>query len=163
MQFNIACIFNTLRLRQNGRHFPDNISKCIFLSANVLISIKISLKFVPMGPINNIPALVQIMACCRPGDKPLSEPMVVSLLTHRCVTWPQWVKVFYRWPCFQCGWIATQAGDVWMWMNDIFILLQTINHVKIKTVRLSDTYIREIHRSSVLDQWKQWRTHENPY
>ena len=29
----------------------------------------------------------------RPGDKPLSEPMMVSLLTHICVTRPQWVKV----------------------------------------------------------------------
>ena len=29
-------------------------------------SIKISLKFVPKGPINNIPALVQIMAWRRP-------------------------------------------------------------------------------------------------
>ena len=53
------------------------------------ISIKISLKFVPNGPINNIPALVQIMAWRRPGDKPLSEPMMVSLLTHICVTRPQ--------------------------------------------------------------------------
>ena len=35
--------------------FPD-ISKCIFLSENVLISIKISLN-VPRGPINNIAAL----------------------------------------------------------------------------------------------------------
>ena len=37
----------------------------------------------------NIPALVQIMALRRPGDKPLSEPVIVSLLTHICVTWPQ--------------------------------------------------------------------------
>ena len=42
----------------NGRHFPDDIFKCIFLNENVLISIKISLKFVPKGQINNIPALV---------------------------------------------------------------------------------------------------------
>ena len=42
--------------------------------------------------INNIPALVQIMAWRRPDDKPLSEPMMVSLLTHICVTRPQWVK-----------------------------------------------------------------------
>ena len=49
---------------------------------NVRISIEISLKFVPKGPINNIPALVQIMAWRRSGDKPLSEPMMVSLLTH---------------------------------------------------------------------------------
>ena len=37
------------------------------------------------------PALVQIMAWRRPGDKPLSGPMMVSLLTHICVTRPQWV------------------------------------------------------------------------
>ena len=53
----------------------------------------ISLKFVPKVRIDNIPALVQIMAWRRPGDKPLSEPMVVSLLTHICVTRPQWVNV----------------------------------------------------------------------
>ena len=52
----------------------------IFLNENVRISIKISLMFVPKGPINNIPALVQIIAWRRPGDKPLSEPMMVSLL-----------------------------------------------------------------------------------
>ena len=39
--------------------------------------------------INNIPALVQIMAWRRIGDKPLSEPMMVNLLTHVCVTRPQ--------------------------------------------------------------------------
>ena len=40
----------------------------------------------------NIPALVQIMAWRCSGDKPLSEPMMVSLLTRICVTRPQWVK-----------------------------------------------------------------------
>ena len=83
---------NTLRPRKNGRHFADDIIKCIFLNENVWIPIKISLKFVPKGRINNIPALVQIMAWRRPGDKPLSEPMMVSLPTHICVTRPQWVK-----------------------------------------------------------------------
>ena len=75
----------------NGRHFADDIFKCIFLNENVWIPIKVSLKFVPKGPINNIPALVQIMAWRRPGDKPLSEPMVVSLPTHICVARPQWL------------------------------------------------------------------------
>ena len=42
----------------------------------VWIAIKISLKFVHEGPINNIPALVEIMAWRRPGDKPLPEPMM---------------------------------------------------------------------------------------
>ena len=86
---------NSLRPKWNGCHFADDIFKYILLNENVLISIKISLKFIPKGPINNIPALVQIMAWRRLGDKPLSEPIVVSLLTHICVTRPQWVKHDY--------------------------------------------------------------------
>ena len=54
-------------LTQKGRRFADDIFKRIFLNENVWISIKISLKFVPKGPIDNIPALVQIMAWRRPG------------------------------------------------------------------------------------------------
>ena len=79
---------NTLRPRQHGCHFVDNIFKCIFLNENVSISIKISLKFVCEVRINNIPASVQMMAWRRPGDKPLSETMMVSLLTQ-----PQCVKL----------------------------------------------------------------------
>ena len=94
---HVETCFNTLRLRQNGRHFPDDIFKCIFLDENVWISIKVSLTFVPESPINNIPALVQIMARRRLGDKPLSEPMMFSLLTHICVTRPQWVNSELSW------------------------------------------------------------------
>ena len=88
---------NTLRQRQNGRLFPDDIFKCIFLNETAWISIQISLKFVPKVPINNIPALVQIMAWRRPGDKPLSEAMMASLLMHICATRHQWVKRFHCW------------------------------------------------------------------
>ena len=83
---------NRLRPRQNGRHFTDDIFKRIFLNENVRILMKLSLKFVPKDPFNNISALFQIMAWCRPGDKPLSEPKMVSLLTYICVTQPQCVK-----------------------------------------------------------------------
>ena len=62
---------------QNGRHFADDIFKCIFLNGNIWIAISNSLTFVSKGPINNIPALTQIMAWCRPGDKPLSEPKML--------------------------------------------------------------------------------------
>ena len=82
---------NSLRPRLKTRAFTDDIFKYIFLNENELILPRISLKFVPNVRINNIPALVQIMAWRRPGDKPLSEPMMVSLLTHICVTRPQWV------------------------------------------------------------------------
>ena len=60
----------------------DVISQTIFSSAfssKYLTSIKISLKFIPKGSISNIPALVQIKAWRWPGDKPLSEPMMINL------------------------------------------------------------------------------------
>ena len=86
-------VVNTLRPRQNGRHFPDDIFKWIFLNEIIWISMKMSLKVVPRGSINNILALVQIMTWRHPGDKPLSEPMMVRSLTHICVIRPQWVKL----------------------------------------------------------------------
>ena len=86
-----ACIFNTLRPRQNERHFADDIFKYIFVNENVWIPVKISLKYVPKGPINNIPALVEITAWRRSGDKPLSEPMMSGLPTHICNTWPHYM------------------------------------------------------------------------
>ena len=75
----LAYLFNTLGPEKNGRHSPDDIFECIFLNEHVWISFKISLNFVPKGSVNNNPALVWIMAWRRPGDKPLSEPIMVSL------------------------------------------------------------------------------------
>ena len=94
IQYTIMVIhyINSLRPRRNRRHFADDIFKCIFLNENEWISLRIWLKFVPKVRINNIPSLVQIMAWRRLGDKPLSEPLVVSLLTPICVTRPRWVK-----------------------------------------------------------------------
>ena len=83
--FVISWSVITLRLRQNWRHFADNIFKCIFLNENVWISLNISLKCVPNVWISNTAALVQIMARCRPAGKPLSEPMMVKLRTHICI------------------------------------------------------------------------------
>ena len=58
--------FNTLRPRQNGRHYSDGIFKCILLNDDVWISLKVSLKFVPKVRINNIVAFVYMMAWRRP-------------------------------------------------------------------------------------------------
>ena len=99
-------ILNSLRPRRNRRYNADDIFKWIFLNENVWIPIKISLKFVPKGPSNNIPALVQIMAWRRSGDKPSSEPMMVSLLTHICVTRPQWVNE--TWVCYHLNILELQ-------------------------------------------------------
>ena len=77
---------------------------------NAKISIKFSFKFVAEGPINNIPALVQIIDWRRPGDKPLSEPMVLFVPTHICVTRPQWVK--YNWSILTMGGNVFSVGTI---------------------------------------------------
>ena len=117
-------LINTLRTKKkkkNWHHF-----KYIFLNENVWISIKISLKFVPMGLIHNILSLVQIMAWRGPGDKPLYEPMMVSLLTNLCVTRPQWVKKI-------CHHMASLGGNelmssVLLLCGKTAYLIQLLNH-----------------------------------
>ena len=74
--YNGTTLYATSRLRQNNRRFPVEIFKRLILNENLLIQIEISLKFVFEGVINNIPALVYIMAWRLTGDKPLSEPMM---------------------------------------------------------------------------------------
>ena len=91
--------FNTLKPRQNGRRLADDIFERIFLNENIWILINISLNVVPKSQINNFPTLVKIMAWRRTGDKPLSEPMLIILLTHICVTRPQWVIYPYICSC----------------------------------------------------------------
>ena len=59
----------------------------IFSTENVRILIKLVL----MGSINNIRILNQTLAWRWPGNKPLSEQVIVGLLVHTCVTRPQWV------------------------------------------------------------------------
>ena len=93
MGITVLSGFNTLRPRQNCSNFPDDIFKCIFFNENMWILLKISLNFVPKVWINNIPALVQRMAWCLPGIKPLSETMMVSLRMHICVNRPQWANM----------------------------------------------------------------------
>ena len=85
---------NTLRPTRNRRHFADAIFNGIFLNENVWIPIKFLLKFVPKGPIHNIPALVQIMAWRRPQATSLylNQWWLVYWRIYICVTRPQWVN-----------------------------------------------------------------------
>ena len=134
MKSRLCNSVNTLRLRQDGRHFPDGIFICIFLNENEWHLIKISLKFVPKFPINDIPALVQIMAWRGPGDKPYSEPMMVVLPTHICVIRPQWVQdqvpvdFIYGCPIFK--WVVVMqkgVGIVIMEVKYSYVCLIIIN------------------------------------
>ena len=65
--------FITSPSEQNCHHFADDIASCIFMDNKIRILIQISLNFVPEGPINNNPALVQVMAWHRTGDRSLFE------------------------------------------------------------------------------------------
>ena len=73
---------------------------------------------------NNIPQLVQIMVYYRPGDKPLSEPMIVRLPTNTCVTWLQWVK---------CELVS---GNIWVWINGKDHNSKMFHHITIYDLRL---------------------------
>ena len=75
--FKMMCqvLFNSSPPAQNGCQFRDNIFKCIFLNEKFCSLIWISLKFVRKGPIDNKWVLVQVMAWCRLGGKPLSKPI----------------------------------------------------------------------------------------
>ena len=67
---------NMLKVRKNSGHFMYDIFKCIFINENHYSLIDISMIFFPKGPINNMPALVQIMTWHQTGDKLLSESMI---------------------------------------------------------------------------------------
>ena len=106
-KYNFAV--NPSRPRQTGSHFSDDIFKCIFLNKNIWILIIILLNFVPKGPINNIPALVQITAWRCSGDEPLSESMMVRSLMHICFTQHQWVNALENF--FSINWSFNEAKD----------------------------------------------------
>ena len=80
--FGICYTSDTLRPGENIRLFADDLFPYSCLRED-----KFRLKFhlYLFLESDNTPVLVQIMAWCRPGDKPLSEPMMFSLLTHICV------------------------------------------------------------------------------
>ena len=79
--------FNTFRPRQNGCHIADAIYKCIFLNENVWISIRISLKFVSKGPINNKSALVQVMYWHWIDINPLLRPLITWTTDTSIILW----------------------------------------------------------------------------
>ena len=136
---------NTLRPTQNGRHFADDTFKRIFLNENVRISIEIPPRFVPKGPINNIPALAQLMTWCHPGDKPLSEPMMVSLTTHICVTRPQWVNISQQPVTFSWGHFYEKCSRYQQLKCDqnympVFKIVTTLSHFSLQVNELNHQY-----------------------
>ena len=98
---------NTLRPRQMAAIFQTTFWNGFSWMKMFEYRLKFHWSFFPGGPINNIPTLVQVMAWRRPGDKPLSEPMMVRLPTHICVTRTQWVN----WVLF-CSYVVSNKKNV---------------------------------------------------
>ena len=79
MGLGAKCVALThLPLDKLAANLADDNFKCIFLNENDRIPIQFSLEFVPMSPINNKPALVQVMSWRRTGNKPLPEQMLAQ-------------------------------------------------------------------------------------
>ena len=78
LDFFCVELFNSSPHGQNGHHFADNIFRCIFVNETICILIQISLKFVPKGLIDNMWALVQVVAWHLTCHKPLPESMMTQ-------------------------------------------------------------------------------------
>ena len=89
---NNTFMINTLSPRRNGHNFPDDIFKGICLHENDELRLRFHWRLFLSFQSSIFATLVQTIAWRWPGDKPLSEAMVVSLLAHVHYTRPQWVN-----------------------------------------------------------------------
>ena len=80
------------------------------------------------------------MAWCQPGDKPLSEPMMVRLPTHICITRPQWVNT----PCQNTHFLST-----WITVNLYLCLMVSIGLIFLTIPKPTHTngFMQERHNS----------------
>ena len=79
--------FNTLRLRQNGRHFADNIFKGIFFNENIWLSHEIWLKCILKGLGDNKSTLVQAMTWSKTGNMSVSAAMKTKFYDTAELSW----------------------------------------------------------------------------
>ena len=130
-------ILNTFRPRQMATIFQTTFSNAFSWMKMYEFWLKFHWSLFPRVRLSIFQHWVQIMAWRRPGDKPLSEPMMVRLLTHICITRPQWVKTrililvkhlyIEMAPCLQ---YFLQVGQKWITQEDknLHILLRRISN-----------------------------------
>ena len=88
--------------RQNGCHFGRWHFQMHFFNENDSIPIRIPLKCIPRSTVDIKPALVQVVAWHRLGDKPLPEPMITQFTDaymrhYGEMSWkgPKWYRVIW--------------------------------------------------------------------
>ena len=130
MGMSHACV-NSCPPGQNGRHFADDISKCIFMNEKFCILIRISQKFVPKSPIDYIPALVQIMAWRRLATSHYLIQCWIWLLTRPVIrTFNVFFELVNKQSSYQ--WFDTlwhQLDAPIMFDNSVILLLLLTSHV----------------------------------
>ena len=111
----------------------DDNFKCIFLKENDRILIHISLKYVPRSPTDNKPALVQVMAWCRIGNKPLPELMQTHWCIYAALGGDELVTARCTPENYPCEWVTSyfairevlftkqpQNSKYWLWHNALY-------------------------------------------
>ena len=90
----------------------DDIFICIFLNGNYRIQFQISLKYIPRSPIDNKPALVQVMAWRRIGlymIQTYADLVSIRTFGNRCLSA---IGGGNRWSRF-AGWVQLSAEAAW--------------------------------------------------
>ena len=122
---------NTFRWRQNDHKFPGGIFKYIF-NRSIYISFKISLKFVPKCLINNIPAVVQIMAWHWPGNNHyLNHWWLDYRHIYVWLSLNEWMQKLICKEALQCG-LLCEGTHIFSFKES----LHTIIHFKTPTFQL---------------------------
>ena len=109
------------------------------------------MKLVSKGPTDNIPALVQIMALCWPGDKLLSEPMMAILLMHICITLTQWVEAIFHYTDVIMSTMTSQITSLTIVYSTVYWGADQRKHQSSASL----AFVQGIHRSTVnsLHKW----------
>ena len=106
---------------QNDRRFADDMLKRIFLNESIWISSKISLRHVPWGIIDNLRALVQIMAW-------RSCTGLVTFCTFHSIKNDTKYDIYHI--------RSSQRASIRIAMSDIFIFTLPISDMKIPHIEL---------------------------
>ena len=169
--------FNSSLPEQDGRHFADNSFRCIFLNENDRIPIWISLKFVPTSPIDNKPALVQVMAWRRTGDKSLPEPLLTQFndayMRHYRGRWVNVtdadnqfskcvITILFSFPDLRCVYQARIKIPLAKNINDLAKYLQVVNSVICLMVMFSSLKYEGWLEGAMLRSYISSRQRNNP-
>ena len=80
------------------------------------------------------------MAWCQSGDKPLLEPMMVSLLMHICLTRPQWVDSLLPVWCQATSWTRADSYPVGL----------PGTHINLISIKLQQFWFKELHFGDII-------------